>query len=295
MSISPNVPSPEESYHYESSGTPRWISVLFGLLFVALAAVGVFAYTSTSKLTKDLGDAQKTNTTLSTQLEQANTRIAELKSIVEVTQQKVGMTAADVASAKSRAEAIRKEQIAADQKLATQLTAVQTESNEKIGAVATEVGGAKKDIADTRTDLEATKAKLESTKGDMGVMSGLIARNHDDLEELRRRGERNYYEFNLKKAKNAQRVGPIQINVSKTDPKKSKYTIMVFADDKQIEKRDKTSGEPVQFYVGQSRALPYEIVVFNVAKDQITGYLSTPKDGGSAPAPAPAAAAPAKP
>ena len=292
MSISPNVPSPQESYHYESSGTPRWISVLFGLLFVALAAVGVFAYTSTSKLTKDLGDAQKTNATLSTQLEQANTRIAELKSIVEVTQQKVGMTAAEVASAKSRAESIRKEQIAADQKLSSQLTAVQTESNEKIGAVATEVGGAKKDIADTKSDLEATKAKLESTKGDMGVMSGLIARNHDDLEDLKRRGERNYYEFNLKKAKNAQRVGPIQINVSKTDPKKSKYTILVFADDKQIEKRDKTSGEPVQFYVGQSRAMPYEIVVFNVGKDQITGYLSTPKDGGSAAA---APATPAKP
>jgi hypothetical protein len=158
--------------------------------------------------------------------------------------------------------------------------------------VATEVGGAKKDIADTKSDLEATKAKLESTKGDMGVMSGLIARNHDDLEDLKRRGERNYYEFNLKKAKSAQRVGPIQINVSKTDPKKSKYTILVFADDKQIEKRDKTSGEPVQFYVGQSRAMPYEIVVFNVGKDQITGYLSTPKDGGSAAA---APAAPAKP
>src|SRR5215475_9049427 len=290
MSISPNVPSPGESYHYESSGTPRWISVLFGLLFVALAAVGVFAYTSTSKLTKDLGDAQKTNTTLSTQLEQANTRIAELKSIVEVTQQKVGMTASEVAAAKSRAEAIRKEQIAADQKLATQLTAVQTESNEKIGAVATEVGGAKKDIADTRTDLEATKAKLESTKGDMGVMSGLIARNHDDLEELRRRGERNYYEFNIKKAKNAQRVGPIQVNLNKTDPKKSKYTMTVFADDRQIEKKDKTSGEPIQFYVGNSRSMPYEIVVFNVGKDQITGYLSTPKDA-AAPA---AAAAPAK-
>jgi|SRR5579871_86402 predicted nucleic acid-binding Zn-ribbon protein len=288
MSISPNVPSPQESYHYESSGTPRWISVLFGLLFVILAAVGVFAYTSTSKLTKDLGEAQKSNATLNTQLEQANARIAELKSIVEVTQQKVGMTAAEVASAKSRAEAIRKEQIAADQKLSSQLTAVQTESNEKIGAVATEVGGAKKDIADTKSDLEATKAKLESTKGDMGVMSGLIARNHDDLEELKRRGERNYYEFNLKKAKNAQRVGPIQINVNKTDPKKSKYTITVFADDKQIEKKDKTSGEPVQFYVGQSRGLPYEIVVFNVGKDQITGYLSTPKG-----ADAPAAAAPA--
>jgi len=289
MSISPNVPSSQESYHYESSGTPRWISVLFGLLFVALAAVGVFAYTSTSKLSKDLGDAQKTNTTLTTQLEQANSRLAELKSIVEVTQQKVGMTASEVAGAKARAESIRKEQIAADQKLTGQITAVQNESNEKIGAVATEVGGAKKDIADTRSDLEATKAKLESTKGDMGVMSGLIARNHDDLEDLKRRGDRNYYEFNIKKAKNAQRVGPIQVNLNKTDPRKSKYTMTVIADDRQIEKKDKTSGEPVQFYVGGARGTPYEIVVFTVGKDQITGYLSTPKDTG-----APAAAAPAK-
>jgi predicted nucleic acid-binding Zn-ribbon protein len=292
MSISPNVPSSQDSYHYESSGTPRWISVLFALLFVALAAVGVFAFTQTSKLTKDLTDAQKTNATLTTQLEQANTRLAELKSIVEVTQQKVGMTASEVAQAKSRAESIRKEQIAADQKLTSQLSAVQTESNEKIGAVATEVGGAKKDIADTRSDLEATKAKLESTKGDMGVMSGLIARNHDDLEDLKRRGDRNYYEFTVKKAKNAQRVGPIQMNLNKTDQKKSKYTITVVADDRQIEKKDKTSGEPVQFYVGSSRSMPYEIVVFNVGKDQITGYLSTPKDAGAAPA-APAAA-PAK-
>ena len=295
MSISPNVPSSQESYHYESSGTPRWISVLFALLFIALGAVGFFAYSSTSKLTKDLGDAQKTNATLTAQLDQANTRLAELKSIVEVTQQKVGMTASEVAGTKARAEAIRKEQVAADQKLTGQITAVQNESNEKIGAVATEVGGAKKDIADTRSDLEATKAKLETTKGDMGVMSGLIARNHDDLEDLKRRGDRNYYEFNIKRAKNAQRVGPIQVNLNKTDPKKSKYTITVVADDRQIEKKDKTSGEPVQFYVGSSRSMPYEIVVFTVGKDQITGYLSTPKDASAPAAAAAPAAAPTKP
>jgi len=295
MSISPNVPSPQESYHYESSGTPRWISVLFALLFVALGAVGFFAYSSTSKITKDLTDAQKTNITLSTQLEQANNRLAELKSIVEVTQQKVGMTASEVAQAKSRAEAIRKEQVTADQKLTSQLTAVQSEANEKIGAVATEVGGAKKDIADTRSDLAATKAKLESTKGDMGVMSGLVARNHDDLEDLKRRGDRNYYEFTIKRAKNAQRVGPIQINLNKTDPKKSKYTMTLVADDRQIEKKDKTSGEPVQFYVGSSRSMPYEIVVFTVGKDQITGYLSTPKDASAPAAAAAPATAPTKP
>src|SRR5262249_5393579 len=172
------------------------------------------------------------------------------------------MTASEVAGAKARAESIRKEQIAADQKLTGQITAVQNESNEKIGAVATEVGSAKKDIADTRSDLEATKAKLESAKGDMGVMSGLIARNHDDLEELNRRGERNFDELNMKKDKNAQRVGPIQVNLNKTDPRKSKYTMTVIADDLQIEKKDKASGEPVQFYVGGARGTPYEIVVF---------------------------------
>src|SRR5258708_18643936 len=102
MSISPNVPSSQESYHYESSGTPRWISVLFALLFVALGAVGFFAYSSTSKLTKDLTDAQNTNTTLNAQLDQANTRLPELKIILQVTQQKVSMTASDVALLQSR-------------------------------------------------------------------------------------------------------------------------------------------------------------------------------------------------
>jgi len=168
---------------------------------------------------------------------------------------------------------------------------VQKESEEKIGAVATDVTGAKKDIESTKTDLEATKSKLDRATGDMGVMSGLIARNHDDLEELKRRGDRNYYEFTIKKAKTPQRVGPIQVNVNKTDAKKSKYTMTVFADDREIEKKDRTAGEPVQFYVGNSRIAPYEIVVFKIGKDELTGYLSTPKEGGASATPA---AAPAK-
>src|SRR5499427_3347159 len=280
MSISPNVPSPQESYHYENTGTPRWIAVLFGVLFVALAAMGFFGYTAQSRMSQDLAKTEDANRQLLQRLDQANASLADLKGHLEVTEEKLGMTTAELAKAKSRAESIRKEQVAADQKLSTQLAQAQKENEEKLGVVTTDLGGAKKDIETTRNDLEATKGKLDRATGDMGVMSGLIARNHDDLEDLKRRGERKYYEFNLKKAKNAQRVGPIQINVSKTDPKKSKYTILVFADDKQIEKRDKTSGEPVQFYVGQSHAMPYEIVVFNVGKDQITGYLSTPKDGG---------------
>jgi len=291
MSISPNIPGPDESYGYESAGTPWWISVLFGVVIAALAVLGVVGYTTQSRLSQDLADQQKQNKVLTAELDQANSRLAELKGHVEVTEQKVGMTQAEISKAQSRAESIRKEQKASDDKLSAQLGEVQKASDEKIGAVATEVGGAKKDIEATKTDLEATKGKLERSLGDMNVMSGLIAHSRDDLEELRRRGDRNYYEFTLQKSKNAQRVGPVQMLLNKTDPKKAMYTLTVVADDKTIEKKDKTSGEPVQFYVkGSARLAPYEIVVFDVGKNQITGYLATPKEGGAAP---PAAAAPA--
>jgi len=261
----------------------------------------VVGYSTQSRMSQDLADQQKQNKVLIAQLDQANSRIADLKSQMEITTQRVGLTQSEIARAKSRAETIVKEQQAADQKITAQLSQVQKENDEKIGAVATEVGGAKKDIEATKTDLEATKGKLERSLGDMNVMSGLIAHNRDDLEDLRRRGDRNYYEFTLQKSKSAQRVGPVQMSLNKTDPKKAKYTLTVVADDKTIEKKDKTSGEPVQFYVkGSSRMAPYEIVVFEVGKNQITGYLATPKEGGAAPPPAAAVtpastSAPAKP
>lgn len=291
MSISPNVPNPQESYHYENLGTPRWIPVLFALLFVALGLLAYAGHSVQSRLEQELTKSEDQNKILSAQLEQANSRLAEIKGQVEVTSQKIGMTQAEISEAKSRAEAIRKSQLASDQKLTQQITEAQKESEAKIGAVATDVTGAKKDIEATRTDLEATKSKLDRATGDMGVMSGLIARNKDDLEELKRRGDRNYYEFTVQKSKTPQRVGPVQIFLNKTDQKKSKYTMTVLADDKSIEKKDRTSGEPVQFYVkGAAKQSPYEIVVFDVGKNQISGYLATPKDTVAA---APAQQAPA--
>jgi predicted nucleic acid-binding Zn-ribbon protein len=290
MSISPNVPTPQESYHYEgSTGTPRWIAVVFIVLFLGLVGLGYTGYSVQSRLESTLSKTQDQNKLLTAQLDQANSRLADLKGHIDVTEQKMHMTQSELANARSRAESIRKDQQAADQKLAEQLTAAQQESNTKINAVATEVGGAKKDIEATRSDLEATKGRLDRANGDMGVMSGLIAHNRDDLEELKRRGDRNYYEFKISKSKTAQKVGPVQVTLNKVDQKKSKYTVTVFVDDRSIEKKDKTAGEPVQFYVrGGSRMPPYEFVVFEVGKNQITGYLSTPKEGG-APAATPAA------
>src|SRR6266481_4652617 len=283
MSISPNVPSPQESYNYEgTAGTPRWIAVVFIVLFLALAGLGYAGYSAQSRLEASLGKSQDQNKLLTAELDQANSRLADLKGHIDVTEQKMHMTQAELANARSRSESFRKEQLAEDQKLVDQFNAAQQESNQKINAVATEVGGAKKDIEATRSDLEATKGRLERANGDMGVMSGLIAHNRDD---------RNYYEFKIVRSKSAQKVGPVQITLNKVDPKKSKYTVTVFVDDRSIEKKDKTAGEPVQFYVrGGSRMPPFEFVVFEVGKNQITGYLSTPKDAG-APAAAPAASA----
>ena len=293
MSISPNVPTPQESYHYDgtTTGTPRWIAVVFIVLFLALAGLGYAGYSIQSRLDSTLTKTQDQNRLLAAQLDQANSRLADLKGHIDVSEQKMHMTQAELANARSRAESFRKDQLAADQKLAEQLNTATKESNEKINAVASEVGGAKKDIEATRSDLEATKGRLERASGDMGVMSGLIAHNRDDLEELKRRGDRNYYEFKITRSKSAQKVGPVQVTLNKTDPKKGKYTITVFVDDRSIEKKDKTADEPVQFYVrGASRMPPYEFVVFDVGRNQITGYLSTPKDAGAAPAATPAAA-----
>ena len=139
------------------------------------------------------------------------------------------------------------------------------------------MGNVKQQVSTTQSDLQKTIATLTHVQGDLGVTGGLVAKNGTELEALKRLGERNYFEFNIKKTKQPQKVGDIQVLLRKTDPKKNKFTLTVMADDKTIEKKDKTADEPVQFYVAKARQ-PYEIVVNEVRKDQVVGYLATPKD-----------------
>lgn len=152
-----------------------------------------------------------------------------------------------------------------------------TTANTKIESVSTEVDKTKTEVASTKTELDKTIAELKSVRGDLSGTNSLVATNGKELQALRRLGERNYTEFKLLKTKEPQRVGDIALLLKKTDPKKNKFTIEVKADDKSTEKKDKNVNEPVQFYVAKA-ALPYEIVVNAVGKDQISGYLSTPKD-----------------
>ena len=303
MSITPNVPQPgvPDTENYERAATPRWVPLVVVALFLALAGAVYAGYSSRTQLENELAAANSKaasqNDLITKEMQQTDERIAQLRAQLDVTSQKLGLTQDELARARTLAQQIQKQQEDGNAQLAAQIGQVKNDADTKIGAVSTDLTGAKTDIASTKKDLDDTKARLTSTVGDLGVQSGLIAHTRDDLEALRRLGERNIFEFNIAKAKTAQRVGPIQITLRSVDAKRFKYTMTVVADDKSIEKKDRTAEEPVQFYVRGARA-PYEIVVFDVTKDHISGYLSTPKDttqAAAAPAASPAAtAAPAK-
>jgi hypothetical protein len=281
MSISPSAPEPKDSYVYEAASTPRWIFVVFIAAFVLIGYLLYAGNDTRTRIENELSQSNSKQAVMAKQIEQTNSVVADLRGKLEVTTQKLGFTQSELAQARTLAQNIRDSQKASDEKLTAQIGQAKQEADAKIGQVSTDLTGAKGDITATKQDLEATKAKLTSTVGDLGVQSGLIARNQEELDQLKRQGERNIFEMHLTKSKTPTHVGPIQITLTKTDPKKFKYTLMVVADDKTIEKKDKTADEPVQFYIhGVPR--PYEIVVFDVTKDKVNGYLSTPKDTASA-------------
>jgi len=145
-----------------------------------------------------------------------------------------------------------------------------------VGNVKTEVTTVKSDLADARSGLEKAVADLKRMTGDMGVMSGLIATNSKDLAALRELGERNYFEFDLNKKQGDKRIGNVTLKLKNANVKRNRFTLEVLADDKRVEKKDRTINEPVQVYVGGNRQ-PYEIVINQVKKDEVVGYLSTPK------------------
>lgn len=279
MSLTPSGPAPdthETIREIEVSPLPRWVVVLFVVAFALLGYLCYASYAERQDLHRSLGMADQRAQALAAELDKTNSRIADLKGQMDVTTQKLGLTEDELARARSLAQTIRKQQLQSDASFRKQLGGLQQDTATKFGQVSTDLSSTKSDLSATKADLEATKNKLQSTIGDLGVQSGLIARNHDEVEELKRLGQRDIFEFTLGKTKRPQHLGPIQLQFKKFDAKHYRYTMDVVVDDKRIEKKDKTLGEPVQFYVQGARA-PYEIIVFNLTKKEAKGYLSTPK------------------
>jgi DNA repair exonuclease SbcCD ATPase subunit len=221
-------------------------------------------------------DADKKNAALTERLDAANAR---LSATTETLSQNVGATQKQIDARAATIMAEQKAQNAETARLAQQQKAAEQQIgavSSDVASVKTDVGGVKTDVATTRSDLENTKSQLQRVMGDAGVMSGLIATNHSELEELKHKGDRNYYEFTLQKGAPPTLLATVKLQLKKVDEKHSRYTLSVSADDRTIEKKDKSLDEPVQFYTGKNPVL-FELVVNNVEKNKISGYLSTPK------------------
>jgi len=286
MSLLDDSGSTTHDTYVEHKPATWLVGVAVAALIVALGGLA-WSFGLQSHLTdaeSKLAAATAQNASLSEKIDDTNER---MKAQGQALAQSVGLTQkqlqdkSDELVASEQKEAIQTQRLAREQKAtAQQVGAVQTD----VSSVKTDVGGVKTDVASTKADLDATKTQLNRVMGDAGVMSGLIATNHTELEELKHKGDRNYYEFTLDKGAGAKNVGTIKIDLKKIDMKRSKFTLVVSSDDRSIEKKDRTLDEPIQFYSGKTPAL-FEIVVNNIGKKTVSGYLSTPK---SAPEPMPA-------
>jgi hypothetical protein len=269
----------------ETNETPRTYSgALLAVLAVALvAAIGglIWSYTLSGKIANEqtqLADAQQENVKLAAELRETDARLQvatdELSKSLGLTQKQLDSRAAEI--------------IAREQDDAKRLEGQQKQTEQHVSAVAsdvtsvkTDVGGVKTDVAKTQSDLATAVTQLQSIRGDLSNTNSVIARNHDELVLLEHKGDRNYYEFTLTKGQKKP-VGTVSLELKKTDQKKSKFTLNVYADDKTYEKKDRNVNEPLQFYSGKDPML-FEVVVNSINnKNQISGYLTTPK---GAPAP----------
>ncbi len=288
------TPTPEET-------TPEKRSMpwLGAVLAVGLVAVGGFAAWQHSNMVnlqlelKQMGREVSSLRDSATQsdkqmLETLEVLKGELDSTKKQNQESVDAARAalrrQTAQITARMAKRQEEQSQQSQQIVAEIDQIKTANEQtktalsaKLTDVSTEVGTVKTDVASARSDLEKTISELRRTTGDMGVMSGLIATNSRELSALKELGQRDYFEFTLTKKQKQQRIGDIVMQVKKTDPRRNKFTMEVVADDKRVEKKDKTVNEPVQFYVVSKSRVPYELVINEVKKDTVVGYLSMPK------------------
>ena len=269
----------EEVEHYGGgSNAGKWILLLLGVVYVAASIYLLFDLRG--RVDK-LGQEQVAS---HAQIAELTKRMLSTEAEAETLATQIGMTKKELAT---RAQQLQQSQREAEARLSKaqqeQISAVSGE----VAGVKSDVGGVKTDVASTRSDLEATKAKLESTIGDLGLQSGLVAKTREDLEVLKHKGDRNYYEFTLLRGAKPQAVSTVTLQLKKLDEKRGKYTLNVTSDDKTIEKKDRNVNEPIQFYSGRDHLL-YELVVWTIVKNKATGYVSTPKN-----APVPVTASPA--
>ena len=274
-------------------------SVFFGGIAIAnLALVGALGYMLISvrdTLTERIASVEASeleSTKIASAGDQQRSKendkkMADLLSDLETIKDRMGVTSTELKRAREAAQVLKRQQEEAAKEMAGKLAAKadssdidglrqqtsklasdQQDSNDKIGE---QITGLRKDLVASQDDWGRQLVDVKN------VLSERIAKNSGELAELRKKGDRDYFEFDIRKNSKLSRVGDIQLALLKTDPKKHKYNVQIEVDDQRLEKRDRTANEPVQFLVGRDQ-LRYEVVVNTVDKDRIRGYLSVPKD-----------------
>lgn len=266
----------QEPIIQSTTGTPRWVGLAVAVLGgVSLLGLGV----GWSAINHANSIEQTTQASLKQQNDALSQRLAkseeinqQLQSDLKVVTDKLSLTQADLTVA-------RKQTRAATANYDKKLTGYQNDVNSQLAtkASADDVNKLNGDVTGVKGDLENTKSNLQMARSEMGT---LIARNHDEIDQLRRMGQRDYFEFTISRKGGAQKVGIVQVELKGTNTKKNQFTINVLADDKTFEKKNRSVNEPIFFYTGGSRSA-VELVVNKVTKTTATGYLSIPKAPGA--------------
>jgi hypothetical protein len=266
-----------DSSNSSSSATPRWVGI-------AVAVLGGASLLSLGVGWSALNQARSIGETTQASVKQANDSLAQrlakedetnqqLQSDLKVVTRKLNLTQGELIAARKQD---KNATTAVDQKVTNLATSVKAELATK--ANTDDVNKLNGDVTGVKSDLDATKNSIQMARSEMGT---LIARNHDEIDQLRRMGQRDYFEFTVQRKGGATKVGSIQIELKDTNTKKNRYTINVLADDNSFEKKDRSVNEPIFFYTGGTRAA-LELVVNKVTKTTATGYLSIPKAAGAA-------------
>jgi len=271
--------------------------VALAVCVVLIAGVGYSSYSSRTALEQRIATLEQD---LNNQINAVKTNTTDIASDVDVVTKRLGVTTQELENSRKFAEKLKADQEKAQAQLAstanelatkanaaevaevrqeasTKLAEVQQSADTKIGNVSGEVTKVASNLDATRADLAASRREISDVRT---TLSQQIARNSGELADLRKKGERDFFEFDIKKPKkntDMARVGDILLQLRRTDTKKAKYDVLIQVDDSKLEKKDRTANEPVQFLVGRDK-LRYELVVNFVDKDRIRGYLSAPKD-----------------
>ena len=265
-----------DSANTSTTGTPRWVGLAVGLLGgISLLSLGVgwSALNQTKSIEQTTqASVKQSNDALAQRLAKEDEINQQLQSDLKVVTDKLNVTHADLVAARNQN---KNATTAVDQKVTSLATSVKAELATK--ANSDDVNKLNGDVNGVKTDLDATKNSIQMARSEMGT---LIARNHDEIDQLRRMGQRDYFEFTVQRKGGATKVGAIQIELKDTNTKKNRYTINVLADDNSFEKKDRSVNEPIFFYTGGNRSA-LELVVNKLTKTTATGYLSVTKSAGA--------------